>query len=99
MDSFGHAASLPYILAECGFKYYVFCRPNEIEKSDLPGNLFFWEHAGKRVLCYRVKYHYTPGRTLEAIQSSFAKVVQDPELEEGDFCYFFGVDDHGGGPT
>ncbi len=99
VDSFGHAASLPYILAECGFKYYVFCRPNETEKSDLPGNLFYWEHAGKRVLCYRVKYHYTAGRTLEAIKSSFAKVVQDPELEEGDFCYFFGVGDHGGGPT
>ena len=25
--------------------------------------------------------------------------MQDPELEEGDFCYFFGVGDHGGGPT
>ena len=99
VDSFGHTASLPYILAECGFKYYVFCRPSEIEKTDLPGNLFFWEHAGKRVLCYRVKYHYSPGRTLEAIKSSFAKAVQDPELEDGDFCYFFGVGNHGGGPT
>ena len=54
-----------------------------------PGIFFFWEHAGKRVLCYRVKYHYTAGRTLEAIKSSFAKAVQDPELEEGDVCYFF----------
>ena len=99
VDSFGHAASLPYILADCGFKYYVFCRPCEIEKPDLPGNLFYWEHEGKRVLCYRVKYHYTTGRTLEALTSAFTKAVHDPELEKGNFGYFFGVGDHGGGPT
>ena len=44
-----------------GFKYLVFCRPNEREKTDLPANLFQWEYDGHRILAYRLKHHYVQG--------------------------------------
>lgn len=97
-DAFGHAASLPKILAETGFDYYVFCRPDEREKPDLPGNLFYWEHAGKRVLCYRLRYHYTMG--LEWDTALVDQALRDEDfVKDGLACYFFGLGDHGGGPT
>ena len=34
------------------------CRPGAHEKPNLPGNLFWWEYEGHRVLAYRVKHHY-----------------------------------------
>ncbi|MDO8586934.1 MAG: hypothetical protein Q7T82_07820 [Armatimonadota bacterium] len=96
-DSFGHAATLPRLLAETGFKYYFFTRPQEYEKNDLPGNLFYWQYEDSRVLCYRLKYHYSQGARLAArIESALA---DEAFLRHGAACYFFGVGDHGGGPT
>lgn len=97
-DTFGHPASLPETLVDTGFKYYLFCRPSEHEKSDLPSDLFYWEHNGKRVLCYRLKYHYTQGRnmTLEDIE---AKLDNESFYVNDLGCLFVGVGDHGGGPT
>jgi len=97
-DTFGHPASMPTMLTDTGFKYYIFSRPSMQEKPDLPGNLFYWEHHGKRVLCQRLKYHYSQGSgwTPESINNVFAdEGLYYEELG----CYFFGVGDHGGGPT
>lgn len=92
-DSFGHAATLPKILSECGFKYYIFCRPERSEKPDLPGDLFYWEYEGKRILCYRLKYHYSQGLRR------FEDAISDEDfLRNGIACYFFGTGDHGRGP-
>jgi alpha-mannosidase len=97
-DSFGHPATLPKILARCGFKHFIFCRPDAREKPDLPANLFRWEHDGHSVLAYRLKHHYTQG-------SSPAPGMIRAHLDDEEYrrrpvnCYFFGVGDHGGGPT
>ncbi|TAK60196.1 MAG: alpha-mannosidase, partial [Dehalococcoidia bacterium] len=49
IDSFGHAAGLPQLLARAGYRYYVMMRPQEHE-ADLP-MLFWWEaDDGSRVL-------------------------------------------------
>ncbi len=97
-DSFGHPATLPTLLAESGFKYYVFSRPQESEKPDLPSNLFWWEHEGSRVLCYRLKYHYTQGRDMDF--DSLRERIGDESMYINNLaCFFFGVGDHGGGPT
>lgn len=97
-DAFGHAASLPRILADGGFKYYLFCRPDESEKPDLPANLFYWEYQGSRVLCYRLKYHYSQGWSLNPEQ--LRRSLNDEDFVRSDVaCYLFGVGDHGGGPT
>ena len=97
-DSFGHAASLPKILASSGFKYYIFQRPSSGEKPDLPADLFYWEHEGSRILCYRLKYLYTQGRTPDT-QPIDQAIADDDFVKGGISCFFFGVGDHGGGPT
>ncbi|MBQ0106017.1 MAG: hypothetical protein KBT47_08300, partial [Armatimonadetes bacterium] len=97
-DTFGHPASLPSILAETGFKYYVFCRPCETEKTDLPQNLFYWEHKGNKVLAYRLKYHYSSGGNCS--KELIKQHITDESLYiNNTACYFFGCGDHGGGPT
>lgn len=97
-DTFGHPASMPSVLSETGFKYYIFCRPSEAEKPDLPSDLFYWEHNGNRVLAYRLKYHYSSGGmcSKELLKNHFT----DESFYINDTaCYFFGCGDHGGGPT
>ncbi len=93
-DTFGHPAVLPSLLRESGFGYYLFCRPSAQEKPNLPRDLFWWEHEAARVLCYRLKHHYTQQADFGA--ERFEQAVD----EAGDLsCFFFGMGDHGGGPT
>ena len=97
-DTFGHPASLPKLLAETGQKYFVFCRPGAHEKDDLPGNLFYWEYGGHRVLAYRLKHHYTQSKSTD--ESIVFERLSDPEYDEQSVNGFlFGVGNHGGGPT
>jgi len=100
-DSFGHPASLPKLLAETGFRYFIFCRPGAHEKPDLPGNLFWWEFEGQRVLAYRVKHHYLqPVPDGEEKDAELRRRLADEEYAAGTVnAFFFGVGDHGGGPT
>ena len=99
-DSFGHPATLPKILAETGFKYFIFCRPGTIEKPDLPANLFWWEYNGKRVLAYRLKHHYDQFVQGPDQENALRTLVNDEEYARNPAnCFFFGVGDHGGGPT
>lgn len=93
-DTFGHPAGLPSVLAQTGFKYYVFCRPGSHEKADLPGDLFWWRNGVDRILCYRLQYHYSQRR------GQLAEAIQDERfMSNGLGCFLFGVGDHGGGPT
>lgn len=97
IDSFGHSGMLPQILAKAGFKYYVFMRPDPQEKS-LPEEIFWWESPdGSRVLCLRVPNSYVgTGEELGAhLRNCYGKKV--PGLQ--DAVCFYGVGDHGGGPT
>jgi len=97
-DSFGHPASLPKLLAETGFKYFLFCRPGAHEKADLPANLFYWEYAGRRVLAYRLKFHYAPFRPLD--DEHLRPMLDDEEFRRQPVnAFFFGIGNHGGGPT
>lgn len=96
-DTFGHPATLPKILVETGFKYYIFCRPGKHENPDIPSGVFYWDYEGYRVLCHRLEYHYTQGLQWAPV---FDSAAQNPELvTNGVGCYFFGIGDHGGGPS
>ena len=96
-DTFGHPATLPKLLARAGFKYLVFCRPNEREKTDLPANLFQWEYDGHRILAYRLKHHYVQDYVTE---EQLLAMWDDAEYKHNPAnCFFFGVGDHGGGPS
>ena len=97
VDSFGHAATLPMLLQHTGFESYVFSRPGPHEKV-LPGSLFDWiAPDGSRVLTARVLYEYhTRTESLAERIPAFLDLAQ----EEGHpLMCFYGVGNHGGGPT
>lgn len=96
-DSFGHPASLPQILRGQGMDNYLFMRPNATEKN-LERNLFWWKGSdGTRVLTFRIPLAYDdPGDVV-------GHMHREVELLKGqpirDAMEFFGIGDHGGGPT
>ncbi len=101
VDSFGHAASLPRILADSGYDSYVMMRPMAHEKS-LPANLFRWqstEESGgvREVITWRIQGAYCmAARDLsDHVRTSIAAAV--PGVDH--VMCFYGVGDHGGGPT
>ncbi|MDP9353338.1 MAG: glycosyl hydrolase-related protein, partial [Chloroflexota bacterium] len=97
VDSFGHAATLPQLLRGCGMDAYVFMRPVPHEKG-LPAPLFWWEAPdGSRVLTYRLPHTYGPPRTDLGPHVRNCAAALRREREQG-LC-FFGVGNHGGGPT
>jgi len=97
VDTFGHPATLPQILAKAGLEYYCFFRPGPHEKQ-LPGPLFRWQAPdGTEVLACRAPGHYGTGpQDIEDRIRECAAGI--PEPLDGMLC-FFGVGNHGGGPT
>lgn len=97
-DSFGHTASLPQILKLQGMKQYVFMRPNALEKPAITQNLFQWQGIdGTRALTYRIPLFYDdPGDVRNHMQRTLAALAGQPEHTDMEF---FGIGDHGGGPT
>ncbi|MFN2129246.1 MAG: alpha-mannosidase [Anaerolineae bacterium] len=98
VDSFGHAGSLPQILRGSGLRNYVFFRPQPGKEKDLTDTLFWWESDdGSRVLTNRPPLHYPshPGDLIERINAAAAEVL--PAV--GHVMCFYGVGNHGGGPT
>jgi alpha-mannosidase len=96
-DTFGHPGSLPQILKLEGMEDYTFMRPMVNEKK-LPGNLFWWEGIdGTRVLAYRIPISY--GDSLSVEPQMRATVTELSSQPLRDAMEFFGVGDHGGGPT
>ena len=102
VDSFGHSGSLPQILKQCGLDYYVFMRPQPGDGVEFP-LLFWWESRdGSRVLAQRIpiQYSQSPGATAEAIESIVrASATEGFAPGFGHGLMFFGVGNHGGGPT
>src|SRR5215211_2083865 len=97
VDSFGHAGTLPQILKKSGLDYYVFLRPMPHEKG-LPSRLFWWQSDdGSRVLAFRIPFEYLSwGKEVETHARRCADEMKEPVDE---FLCFYGVGDHGGGPT
>ncbi|HEX3629365.1 MAG TPA: glycoside hydrolase family 38 C-terminal domain-containing protein [Candidatus Dormibacteraeota bacterium] len=97
VDSFGHPASLPQLLLKSGLTAYVFMRPQPHERK-LPARTFAWESVdGSRVTAFRVPFEYgTSGETLPAHIERCAVELQE---SGGASMCFFGVGNHGGGPT
>lgn len=96
-DSFGHPGSLPQILKLQGMDNYVFMRPNATEKN-LERSLFWWQGVdGSRVLTFRIPLAYDdPADVRGHMQKEIALLQGQPVR---DAMEFFGIGDHGGGPT
>lgn len=97
-DSFGHNGNLPQILKVQELPYYVFMRPNALEKPDIKQNLFLWQGIdGTRALTYRVPLFYDdPGDVRTHMLRTIDALAGQPERTDMEF---FGIGDHGGGPT
>ncbi|NLE46215.1 MAG: alpha-mannosidase [Chloroflexi bacterium] len=97
VDSFGHIGTLPQILKGCGIDYYVFMRPGPHEK-DLPSQAFWWQAPdGSRVLAFRITASY--GSRSTDHEEHIDQAIQATPSQLSDTMCFFGVGNHGGGPT
>jgi alpha-mannosidase len=97
LDSFGHNATIPQILARSGCDSYVFLRPGPSEK-ELEAPLFWWESPdGSRVLAYRIPHEYCAPK--EDLGEHVEKAVASLPDGDGAYAVFYGVGNHGGGPT
>ena len=97
VDPFGHHGMLPQLLRRSGMDHYVFMRPGPHELP-LPAPVFWWESPdGSRVLAYRLPHEYCAPR--EDLGNHLDKsIAQLPERWD-EMMAFYGVGNHGGGPT
>ena len=97
VDSFGHNGSLPQILKLSGMDAYVFMRPMKHER-ELPANIFRWRSAdGSRVDAFRIPVAYCTWQPdlRERMEACVQELPKDSSVGMG----FYGVGNHGGGPT
>jgi len=108
VDSFGHNGMLPQLLKKAGIDYYVFMRPDDREKKGI-GNLFWWESPdGSRVLTFKLPFNHgdwfdaNPDPACAGMPHQRARILATADLSdraELPYMCFYGVGNHGGGPT
>jgi len=97
VDSFGHGAFLPRLLVEAGQPYYVMMRPGPQEMA-LPGSLFRWQSPdGHEVLVFRVVNAYLANGP--DLSGHIQAALRSAPPQVGHVLCFYGVGNHGGGPT
>ncbi|MBQ4574613.1 MAG: alpha-mannosidase [Clostridia bacterium] len=100
VDSFGHNNNLPQILKKSGMDAYVFMRPMKHEK-EMPSNTFVWKSPdGTAIPAFRISRAYCNNfGAVEEIEKwcSMLDSESNPDLPE--CMLFYGVGNHGGGPT
>ena len=100
IDSFGHSGTLPQLLAVSGIGSYVFMRPGPGEK-EIASPAFRWRGTdGTELPAYRIPYEYSTEGAEESVDPGRADGLLAPSSALGiPLMAFFGVGDHGGGPT
>jgi alpha-mannosidase len=97
-DSFGHSGGLPQILRLCGYDLYIHQRPQSNDLN-LPADLYRWRGLdGSEVLALRIAvglYHTERDNLAARLEQGTAIAL---ELDR-DVPVFWGLGDHGGGPT
>lgn len=98
VDSFGHSAALPKILRAAGIENYIYLRPsNGAEKAyPFPDHAFRWRCGEDEVLAFRIHRRYAEKPKDPSVLEDYDAYVSDFPY---DFMLFFGVGNHGGGPT
>lgn len=103
VDSFGHHAMLPQLLAKAGMDSYVFMRPGTHENPAVPLGPFWWEAPdGSRVLAFRIVEFSDCGGYNSCDHNLEGKVINTVALLDDavpSLMLFYGVGNHGGGPT
>ena len=100
VDSFGHNYMLPQILRKSGMKDYIFMRPGPHEK-DMDSDIFNWVSPdGSSVLTYRILDPYCFNFSdEEALKNRLAFLDEKSRTDLDMVPFFYGVGNHGGGPT
>ena len=96
VDSFGHQGMMPQILQLSGMENYVFMRPGPHEKG-LPARNFIWESDdGSRVHAFRLPFSYC---TFGRLEDHMRACREEFDAGVDELMCFYGVGNHGGGPT
>lgn len=90
-DTFGHAVTVPEVLADAGVKYMYHCRG-----CDEPGFYWYTAPSGKRVLAYR-EYRWYNGEISTNYFEMVPKFCKQEKIDT--YLCVYGVGDHGGGPS
>lgn len=98
VDSFGHNGNLPQLLKLGGMDAYVMMRPQPHENAAIP-DIYLWESAdGTRIPTFKIPESYTAsGR--KSIDDRLATAEGNAEKYDLGVMLFYGVGNHGGGPT
>ena len=92
-DPFGHTRGLVQILKKCGYESYVFMRPSWLETE----RDFIWKgFDGSEIIAHKINcgYNSGKGRIAEKLQR-----VLEREYGDGINMMFWGIGNHGGGPS
>lgn len=99
VDSFGHCATLPMILKNGGMDSYIFMRPRAEEK-EMESDVFDWiAPDGTSVLTYRIGLYGAWFATSEELNKTIADLEDYTHSNLPMLPFFYGVGNHGGGPT
>ena len=106
-DSFGHNLMFPQILKKSGMSYYIYQRPSEEQNPMNDKYLFNWfSPDGSSVMTYHLqqrnfleKDFFNPDVSLEDLYDLIAQQNPISEKDGVPSLFFYGVCDHGGGPT
>lgn len=100
VDSFGHNCMLPQILKKSGMDSYIFMRPGPHEK-ELPSDIFEWVSPdGSSVTTYRIPEPYCFNfNSAEEVDRRRAHIDEITRTDIEAAPFFYGVGNHGGGPT
>jgi alpha-mannosidase len=100
-DTFGHAGTLPQIYKKLGMDYYVYMRPEPVFEMKYPGGTtFVWRaNDGSEIIACNLPYVY--GADGDDVRRRIEQIPTWPHLNPGqtDMLGFYGVGNHGGGPT
>ncbi len=102
VDSFGHNGGIPQILKQQGLDYYIFFRP-PLEDMNIKYGQFRWQSPdGSQVIAIHPPHHYNTGAfphdDIDLNPRIPDSVKGQPDFLNDILC-FYGVGNHGGGPT
>ncbi|MBQ7580958.1 MAG: alpha-mannosidase [Clostridia bacterium] len=98
VDSFGHNANIPQLLKLSGMDSYVFMRPMINENAEVP-DIFIWEGIDStRIPAFKIPLSYTATGSKQ-IDMVLEKAEENVKKLDLGVMLFFGVGNHGGGPT
>jgi len=98
-DSFGHSAGLPEILHAAGMESFAFTRP-QAKIFPLQSQAFWWRaRSGARILAYRPYDGWYASERVGIAQRLDDCVAQAVEEGAQTAALFYGLGNHGGGPS